>query len=202
MFEHNYILLCFNGHFIDKSWKNEFMPIKSNCVTNPIQLAFTNRKPDLILRSTRMVIYHISSFYNWTLCFQLVLCIFETLELAESNFMIKYHPVILNLTSQVTEWRKSSSVSVMTDIRGISLCSLAMVVTPQYVRDASGSVLFPDRLLHKLHGRGLAKSTICWISFSLLRPISSPSLLSSVCFLFFIIKSDSRLFTKQKLCAG
>lgn len=55
----------------------------------------------------------------------------------------------------------------MPNIRGVSLCSQAMIVTPQYVRDASGSVLFPDRLLHKLHGRGLAKSTICWISLSL-----------------------------------
>lgn len=37
----------------------------------------------------------------------------------------------------------------MTNIRGISLCSLSMIVTLQYVRDALGSVLFPDRLLHK-----------------------------------------------------
>lgn len=63
--------------------------------------------------------------------------------------------------------KKISIISVMTNIRGVSLCSLAMIVTPQYVRDASGSVLFPDRLLHKLHGRGLAKYTICWISLSL-----------------------------------
>ena len=62
----------------------------------------------------------------------------------------------------------------MTNIRGVSLCSQAMIVTPQYVRDASGSVLFPDRLLHKLHGRGLAKSTICWISLSLSLSLSLP----------------------------
>lgn len=44
-----------------------------------------------------------------------------------------------------------------------------------------GSVLFPDRLLHKLHGRGLAKSTICWIS--LFPALSSflPSLLPCSC---------------------
>lgn len=75
----------------------------------------------------------------------------------------------------------------MTDIRAISLCSLAMVVTPQYVGDASGSVLFPDRLLHKLHGRGLAKSTICWISLSLflsLPPIFFPSLLTRLSVFF------------------
>lgn len=75
----------------------------------------------------------------------------------------------------------------MADIRGVSLCGQAMIVTPQYVRDASGSVLFPDRLLHKLHGRGLAKSTICWISLSpsssSLYSLSLPLLLS-VCFVF------------------
>lgn len=74
--------------------------------------------------------------------------------------------------------KKISSIPVMTNIRGVSLCSQAMIVTPQYVRDASGSVLFPDRLLHKLHGRGLAKSTICWISLSLSIPPSSSHLLS------------------------
>ena len=97
----------------------------------------------------------------------------------------------------------------MADIRPISLCSLAMIVTPQYVRDASGSVLFPDRLLHKLHGRGLAKSTICWITLSLsLSPssfhLSLLPLFSLVCLfslLYYKCGSNStaipRLFTKQ-----
>lgn len=87
----------------------------------------------------------------------------------------------------------------MADIRGVSLCGQAMIVTPQYVRDASGSVLFPDRLLHKLHGRGLAKSTICWISLSpsssSLYSLSLPLLLS-VCFVFppphFITNADQK----------
>merc|ERR1712035_301701 len=84
-----------------------------------------------------------------------------------------------------------------------------MIVTPQYVRDASGSVLFPDRLLHKLHGRGLAKSTICWISLSLSPSPSSSHLfsLSSLVCLFFLLyykyRSKNaailRLFTKQEL---
>ncbi len=84
----------------------------------------------------------------------------------------------------------------MTNIRAVSLCSQAMIVTPQYVRDASGSVLFPDRLLHKLHGRGLAKSTICWISLflSLSLPLSPSSShlfsLSSVCFFSVITNTD------------
>lgn len=114
--------------------------------------------------------------------------------------------------------KKISSIPVMTNIRGVSLCSQAMIVTPQYVRDASGSVLFPDRLLHKLHGRGLAKSTICWISLSLSIPPSSSHLLShlfslsSVSFFFppllqIRIKKKThthttailRLFTKQAL---
>lgn len=85
----------------------------------------------------------------------------------------------------------------MTDIRAISLCSLAMVVTPQYVGDASGSVLFPDRLLHKLHGRGLAKSTICWIPLSLsFSPFlqSFFPLFSLVCqfFFSFITNTDQK----------
>lgn len=58
----------------------------------------------------------------------------------------------------------------MTDIKGRLLCSQGVTVTPQYVRDASGSVLLPNRLIHKLHGRGLAKSTICWVSLSLFPP--------------------------------
>lgn len=99
----------------------------------------------------------------------------------------------------------------MADIRGVSLCGQAMIVTPQYVRDASGSVLFPDRLLHKLHGRGLAKSTICWISLSpsssSLYSLSLPLLLS-VCFVFppplyYKCRSKNtailRLFTQQEL---
>lgn len=83
----------------------------------------------------------------------------------------------------------------MTIIRAISLCSLAMVVTPQYVGDALGSVLFPDRLLHKLHGRGLAKSTICWISLSIflsLPPIFFPSLLTLSVFFSFITNTDQK----------
>lgn len=69
--------------------------------------------------------------------------------------------------------------------------------------DAPGSVLFPDRLLHKLHGTGLAKSTICWIS------LFSPFLPSlCVCFFSSYYKYGSknaavlRVFTKQELSAG
>lgn len=70
----------------------------------------------------------------------------------------------------------------------------ATVLTPQYVRDAQGSVLFPDRLLHKLHGRGLAKSAICWISFSLLPPSLLRPLVRLVFFflLHFITNSDQK----------
>lgn len=78
----------------------------------------------------------------------------------------------------------SSPVFIITSIRGISLCSLSVIVTPQYVRDASGSVLFPDKLLHKLYGKGLAKSTICWISLFLL-PLFPPCIFSCLSVVVF-----------------
>lgn len=70
-----------------------------------------------------------------------------------------------------------------------------------------GSVLFPDRLLHKLHGRGLAKSTICWISLSLplfthlLSPLSPLVCLFSLLYYKYRSRHTAilRLFTKQEL---
>lgn len=100
--------------------------------------------------------------------------------------------------SQVTEESKNSSVSPL----GASLFAawpwLWLLNMWEMLR---GSVLFPDRLLHKLHGRGLAKSTICWISLSFslpppLLPIFSPSLFSCLSFLFFPLYSITN--TTQK----
>lgn len=54
---------------------------------------------------------------------------------------------------------------------------------------ASGSLLFPDRLLQKLHGRGLAKSTICWISLCL-SPSSYVFTLFSCLFCHFVTNTD------------
>lgn len=71
-----------------------------------------------------------------------------------------------------------------------------------------GSVLFPDRLLHKLHGRGLAKSTICWISLSIFRSLSLSLFLLSllplfplVCLFFSFITNMERKKKKKKNCS-
>lgn len=91
--------------------------------------------------------------------------------------------------SQVTEESKNSSVSPL----GASLFAawpwLWLLNMWEMLR---GSVLFPDRLLHKLHGRGLAKSTICWISLSFSLPPSS-SHLFSLPFLLSVVSFFSSL---------